>query len=411
MKNIYSVSQVNQYIKSLISEDYFLSRIYVRGEVSNCKYHSSGHIYFTLKDRGGAVACVMFAGSRASGLKFRLSEGQQVIVLGNINVYERDGRYQLYAREIVMEGFGLLYARYEALKQELNGLGYFDPNHKKPIPYYPKRIGIVTARTGAAIQDMIQISSRRNPYIQLILYPAIVQGEQAAASIVKGIRYLDTLGVDVMIVGRGGGSIEDLWAFNEKEVAQAIFECTTPIISAVGHETDWTIADMVADLRAPTPSAAAEIAVPEWEAIEQRIEDYAYRLKLKMEDRLLFYRQMTARYQMQLKYVSPMNRMNDYRQRLMHMEEDMQYILKDRLKEERHRLAVYCERLSGLSPLRQLERGYAMVSDSDGKSINSVHHVNSGDQIHVRLIDGVMDAVISKAHEASIEGSGEHGKK
>ena len=411
MKNIYSVSQVNQYIKSLISEDYFLSRIYVRGEVSNCKYHSSGHIYFTLKDRGGAVACVMFAGSRASGLKFRLSEGQQVIVLGNINVYERDGRYQLYAREIVMEGFGLLYARYEALKKELNGLGYFDPEHKKSIPYYPKRIGIVTARTGAAIQDMIQISSRRNPYIQLILYPAIVQGEQAAASIVKGIQYLDTLGVDVMIVGRGGGSIEDLWAFNEKEVAQAIFECTTPIISAVGHETDWTIADMVADLRAPTPSAAAEIAVPEWEAIEQRIEDYAYRLKLKMEDRLLFYRQMTARYQMQLKYVSPMNRMNDYRQRLMHMEEDMQYILKDRLKEERHRLAVYCERLSGLSPLRQLERGYAMVSDSDGKSINSVHHVNSGDQIHVRFVDGVMDAVVSKAHEAPIEGSGEHGKK
>ena len=411
MKNIYSVSQVNQYIKSLISEDYFLSRIYVRGEVSNCKYHSSGHIYFTLKDRGGAVACVMFAGARASGLKFRLSEGQQVIVLGNINVYERDGRYQLYAREIVMEGFGLLYARYEALKQELNGLGYFDPNHKKPIPYYPKRIGIVTARTGAAIQDMIQISSRRNPYIQLILYPAIVQGEQAAASIVKGIRYLDTLGVDVMIVGRGGGSIEDLWAFNEKEVAQAIFECKTPIISAVGHETDWTIADMVADLRAPTPSAAAEIAVPEWTAIEQRIEDYAYRLKLKMEECLLFYRQMTARYQMQLKYVSPMNRMNDYRQRLMHMEEDMQYILKDRLKEERHRLAVYCERLSGLSPLRQLERGYAMVSDSDGKSINSVYSVNSGDRIHVRLMDGMIDAVVSEVQEVPIEGSGEHGKK
>ena len=411
MKNIYSVSQVNQYIKSLISEDYFLSRIYVRGEVSNCKYHSSGHIYFTLKDRGGAVACVMFAGSRASGLKFRLSEGQQVIVLGNINVYERDGRYQLYAREIVMEGFGLLYARYEALKKELNGLGYFDPDHKKPIPYYPKRIGIVTARTGAAIQDMIQISSRRNPYIQLILYPAIVQGEQATASIVKGIQYLDTLGVDVMIVGRGGGSIEDLWAFNEKEVAQAIFECKTPVISAVGHETDWTIADMVADLRAPTPSAAAEIAVPEWASIEQRIEDYAYRLKLKMEERLLLYRQMAARYQMQLKYISPMNRMNDYRQRLMHMEEDMQYILKDRLKEERHRLAVYCERLSGLSPLRQLERGYAMVSDSDGKSINSVHHVNSGDRIHVRLMDGMIDAVVSETQEALIEGSGEHGKK
>ena len=234
MKNIYSVSQVNQYIKSLISEDYFLSRIYVRGEVSNCKYHSSGHIYFTLKDRTGAIACVMFAGSRASGLKFRLTEGQQVIVLGNINVYERDGRYQLYAREIIMEGFGRLYAQFEALKKELGDQGYFAQEHKKALPFYPKRIGIVTARTGAAIQDMIHVASRRNPYIQLILYPATVQGEAAAPSIVRGIQYLDALGVDVMIVGRGGGSIEDLWAFNEKEVAEAIYHCNTPLFQRLG---------------------------------------------------------------------------------------------------------------------------------------------------------------------------------
>lgn len=411
MKNIYSVSQVSQYIKSLISEDYFLSRIYVRGEVSNCKYHSSGHIYFTLKDRGGTIACVMFAGSRASGLKFRLAEGQQVIVLGNINVYERDGRYQLYAREIIMEGFGLLYAQYEALKKELNALGYFDPNHKKSIPFYPKRIGIVTARTGAAIQDMLQISARRNPYIQLILYPAIVQGEQAVDSIVRGIRYLDQLGLDVMIVGRGGGSIEDLWAFNEKAVAQAIFECQTPIISAVGHETDWTISDMVADLRAPTPSAAAEMAVPEWAVIQQRIEEYSRRLEMKMEDRLNYYHQMVGRYHMQLKYVSPMSRMNDYRQCLMRMEEDMLQIMKARLKEERHRMTLYCEKISGLSPLRQLERGYAILSDSDGKSIYSVNSVDSGDLIHVRLVDGIIDVVVSETHEIYSEGSGEHGKE
>ena len=408
MKNIYSVSQVNQYVKSLISEDYFLSRIYVRGEVSNCKYHSSGHIYFTLKDRTGAIACVMFAGSRNTGLKFRLSEGQQVIVLGNINVYERDGRYQLYAREIVMEGFGLLYAQFEALKKELGEKGYFAPEHKKQIPFYPKRIGIVTARTGAAIQDMIHITARRNPYIQLILYPAIVQGEQAAASIVKGIHYLDNLGVDVMIVGRGGGSIEDLWAFNEKEVAQAIFECRTPIISAVGHETDWTIADMAADLRAPTPSAAAELAVPEWTGIQQRLEEYSYRLGLKMEERLDYYRQLIMRYQMQLKYVSPMMRMNDYRQRLMHMEDMMQQILKERLTKERHRLAIYCERISGLSPLHQLERGYAMVSDVDGQSVCLAESVDSGDVIHVRFFDGIVDAIVSEIH---LEGSGEHGKK
>ena len=396
MKNIYSVSQVSQYIKSLISEDYFLSRIYVRGEVSNCKYHSSGHIYFTLKDRNGAIACVMFAGSRASGLKFRLTDGQQVIVLGQVNVYERDGRYQLYAREIIMEGFGLLYAQFEALKKELGDKGYFLPEHKKTLPFYPKRIGIVTARTGAAIQDMIHIASRRNPYIQLILYPAIVQGEQAAESIVRGIRYLDQVGVDVMIVGRGGGSIEDLWAFNEKTVADAIYMCETPVISAVGHETDWTIADLVADLRAPTPSAAAELAVPEWEAIEQRLQEYAYRLDMKMEERLNYYKQMVARYQMQLKYVSPMMRMQDYRQRLMRMEEEMQQTLKKRLVDERHRLALYCERISGLSPLKQLERGYAIVSHDDGKSIYSVQDAAMGEKIHVRFSDGVLDAVVSE---------------
>ena len=407
MKNIYSVSQVNQYIKSLISEDYFLSRIYVRGEVSNCKYHSSGHIYFTLKDRNGAIPCVMFAGSRG-GLKFRLTEGQQVIVLGNISVYERDGRYQLYAREIVMEGSGFLYAQFEALKKELDAKGYFASEHKKPIPVYPKRIGIVTARTGAAIQDMIHISARRNPYIQLILYPAIVQGEQAAPSIVRGIEYLDKLGVDVMIVGRGGGSIEDLWAFNESTVAEAIFKCHTPIISAVGHETDWTIADLVADMRAPTPSAAAEIAVPEWRAIEQRMEELERRLVMKMTERLNYYRQRLNQYQMQLRYVSPSARVNDYRQQLMHAEDQMQQILKERFMRERHRLALCCERISGLSPLKQLERGYAIASKPDGQAVYGVRDVDLNEEIHVRFLDGYLNAVVKEKH---MEGSGEDGKR
>ena len=407
MKNIYSVSQVNQYIKSLISEDYFLSRIYVRGEVSNCKYHSSGHIYFTLKDRNGAIPCVMFAGSRG-GLKFRLTEGQQVIVLGNISVYERDGRYQLYAREIVMEGSGFLYAQFEALKKELDAKGYFASEHKKPIPVYPKRIGIVTARTGAAIQDMIHISARRNPYIQLILYPAIVQGEQAAPSIVRGIEYLDKLGVDVMIVGRGGGSIEDLWAFNESTVAEAIFKCHTPIISAVGHETDWTIADLVADMRAPTPSAAAEIAVPEWRAIEQRMEELERRLVMKMTERLNYYRQRLNQYQMQLRYVRPSARVNDYRQQLMHAEDQMLQILKERFMRERHRLALCCERLSGLSPLKQMERGYAIASKSDGRAVYGVCDVDLNEEIHVRFLDGYLNAVVKEKH---MEGSGEDGKR
>ena len=260
MKNVYTVREVNAYIKNMFAQDFMLNRIYVKGEVSNVKYHTSGHIYFSLKDESGTIACVMFAGQR-SGLSFRMSEGQQVIVLGSIRVYERDGKYQLYAREIVLDGAGLLYEKFQALKKELEEMGMFAPEYKKPIPRYAFRVAVVTASTGAAVRDIIQISHRRNPYVQLLLCPAQVQGEGAADSIVKAIRTVDEAGVDVMIVGRGGGSMEDLWAFNEEKVARAVFDCRTPVISAVGHETDTTIIDYVADLRAPTPSAAAELAV------------------------------------------------------------------------------------------------------------------------------------------------------
>ena len=259
-QNVYTVGQVNSYIKNIFDQDYMLRRIYVSGEVSNCKYHPSGHIYFSLKDAEGTISCVMFAGSRR-GLAFPMRDGDNVIVGGSISVYERDGKYQIYAKEITKEGSGLLYEKYLALKAELEEMGMFAPEYKKRIPTYIRRLGIVTAPTGAAVQDIRNISARRNPYVQLILYPALVQGEGAVSSIVNGIRALDALGVDVIIVGRGGGSIEDLWAFNEEEVARAIFECETPVISAVGHQTDTTIADFVADLRAPTPSAAAELAV------------------------------------------------------------------------------------------------------------------------------------------------------
>ena len=407
MKNIYSVSQVNRYIKSLISEDYFLSRIYVRGEVSNCKYHSSGHIYFTLKDREGAIPCVMFAGPR-NGLKFRLTEGQQVIVLGNISVYERDGRYQLYAREIVMEGRGLLYQQYEALKKELESKGYFAPERKKSIPLFPERIGIVTAPTGAAIQDMCHISARRNPYVQLILYPAIVQGDAAADSIVRGIERLDRESVDIIIIGRGGGSIEDLWAFNEKKVAEAIYRCKTPVISAVGHETDVTISDFAADLRAPTPSAAAELAVPEWTEICRRISDGQRRLEMKMDAQLSRYRSMAEQYRLRLKQVSPAARISEYRQRLMDAEETVTLLVTDKVKDGRHRLALYSEKLSGLSPLRQLERGYAILSDDDGKDIHSAGSVSEGQKMKVRMADGWLKAEVREVH---LKGAGEHGKR
>ena len=277
MKNVYSVGQVNTYIKNMFAQDFMLQRISVKGEVSNCKYHTSGHIYFTIKDAAGTLNAVMFAGSR-KGLKFQMKEGDQVVVTGSVEVYERDGKYQIYAREIELDGAGNLYQKFEALKQELEEMGMFAAEYKQPIPSYAMKIGVVTAPTGAAVQDIRNISLRRNPYVQIILYPALVQGEGAADSIVKGIRMLDEAGVDVMIVGRGGGSIEDLWAFNEEKVARAIFDCRTPVISAVGHETDFTIADFVADLRAPTPSAAAELAVAQYGKLVENAAGFRERL-------------------------------------------------------------------------------------------------------------------------------------
>ena len=285
MKHVYSVGQVNKYIKNMFAQDFMLHHISIRGEVSNCKYHSSGHIYFTMKDADGTINAVMFAGSRREGLKFPMKEGDRVVVTGSVEVYERDGRYQIYARTIERDGEGNLYLKFEALKRELEEMGMFAEEYKQPIPTYAKTVGIVTAETGAAIQDIRNIAGRRNPYLQVILYPALVQGEGAAQSIVKGIRMLDEAGVDVIIVGRGGGSIEDLWAFNEESVARAIFECTTPVISAVGHETDFTIADFVADLRAPTPSAAAELAVDEFRSVLENFRMYGDRLQRAMNSK------------------------------------------------------------------------------------------------------------------------------
>lgn len=298
---IYSVGQVNTYIKNMFSQDFMLNRISIKGEVSNCKYHTSGHIYFSLKDETGTLSCVMFAGQR-KGLGFAMKNGDKVVAEGSVSVYERDGKYQLYARSITLEGAGLLYERYLALKKELEEMGMFSQEYKQPIPAYVKKVGIVTAPTGAAIQDIRNIAGRRNPYVQLILYPALVQGEGAKESIVKGIETLDAWGVDVIIVGRGGGSIEDLWAFNEEEVARAIFHCQTPIISAVGHETDTTIADFVADLRAPTPSAAAELAVADVRQLLETLRAYRQKLTFGMENQIYSLRQRMKQYEMKLEY-------------------------------------------------------------------------------------------------------------
>ena len=394
MKNAYSVGQVNRYVKNMFTQDFFLQKIYVKGEVSNCKYHTSGHIYFSLKDETGTMSCVMFAGHRR-GLAFSMKDGDKVIVGGSVDVYERDGRYQLYAKEITLEGAGALYERYLALKQELEEMGMFAGEYKQPIPKFIRRLGVVTAPTGAAIQDIRNISYRRNPYLQIILYPALVQGAGAAESIVKGIRMLDGLNVDVIIVGRGGGSIEDLWAFNEEIVARAIFECRTPVISAVGHETDFTIADFVADLRAPTPSAAAELAVNDYRSVVESVSVYRQRMYRAMSTRLDFYRSRLANFSTKFGYLSPEYRLREQRQRLADVESSLQNAMEGKLKENRHRLSLYVERFTGLSPLRKLNQGFSYVADQEKRTLTSVKQVKNGDTIYISVTDGTIEAKVN----------------
>ena len=391
MKNVYSVKQVNAYIKNMFTQDFMLSRIYVKGEVSNCKYHTSGHIYFSLKDESGSIACIMFAGQRG-GLSFRMQDGQQVIALGSITAYERDGKYQLYAKEILLDGAGLLHEKFEALKKELGEMGMFAPEYKKPIPRFAKRIGIVTAPTGAAIRDIMNVSFRRNPYVQLILYPALVQGDGAAASIVKGIEMLDRQNVDVIIVGRGGGSIEDLWAFNEEPVARAIFNARTPIISAVGHETDTTIADYVADMRAPTPSAAAELAVFEYQAVATYLEEKRLKLKRTLLQKVQIERMKMDRYRLKLTYLHPRNKLREQQQRSVEIEQKLRNLMERRMSDAKQKLAIRIERMKGASPLAKLNQGFSYVASNQGTVVKSTSSVKKGDLLSIYMTDGIVRA-------------------
>ncbi len=393
MQNIYTVAQINSYIKNMFTQDYMLQSVLVKGEVSNCKYHSSGHIYFTLKDAKGTIACVMFASYR-NGMDFQMREGQQVVVGGSVDVYERDGKYQLYARQIQLDGAGALYERYERLKLALEERGMFAPQYKQPIPGYIRTLGVVTAATGAAVRDIMNIAGRRNPYVQIILYPAIVQGDAAPASIVNGIHALERMDVDVIIVGRGGGSIEDLWAFNEEVVAQAIFDCPVPVISAVGHETDTTIADFVADLRAPTPSAAAELAVYDIGHLEDRLEEYACTLQHMCRKVIRHYRQEVEQYSVRMRYLSPLNTIRTKRTQALSLEERLQNLMERRLRDGRHRLALYVEQMKGLSPLDKLNQGYAYVADDTGRTLTSVGQVDVGDRMTVYVKDGSLQAQV-----------------
>ena len=391
MAGVYSVSQVNAYIKNMFAQDFVLSRISIKGEVSNCKYHTSGEMYFTLKDGLAAIQAVMFA-SRRGGLDFELRDGQQVVVKGSVEVYERDGRYQLYASQIALDGAGDLFRRFEKLRNELEEMGMFAPEYKRPIPKFARTVGVVTASTGAAIRDIINISSRRNPYVQLVLYPARVQGEGAAESIARGIEVLDRMGLDVIIAGRGGGSIEDLWAFNEEIVARAIFRCSTPVISAVGHETDVTIADYVADLRAPTPSAAAELAVFDFGQFEAQLRGAKELLARGLKRKIDGVRYQTEQYRLKLRLHDPQRQINEKRQRLVSAEDELKRLMERRLSDCRHRLALMSGRLHGQSPLEKLSRGFGFITDEEGRRVDHAASVRPGDRLSIRLADGQIEA-------------------
>lgn len=402
MQKVYSVGQINTYIRNMFTQDFVLNRVSVRGEISNLKYHTSGHIYFTLKDASAAIACVMFAGARG-GLAFRMSNGQQVVVDGAVNVYERDGKYQLYATKIRQDGAGELYEKFLELKEELEEMGMFAPEYKQPIPKFVRRLGVVTAPTGAAIRDIINIATRRNPGIRIILYPAKVQGEGAAESVAAGLAALDALGVDVIIVGRGGGSIEDLWAFNEETVARAIFSCHTPVISAVGHETDTTIADFVADLRAPTPSAAAELAVADVTAWLQALDEDALQLQRIMQRMIKDARSRLRECELRMRYAKPQQRLMQQKQRLDEYEERLRRAMQSLLEQTRHQLALIEERLRRFSPYEKLESGYGCILTEDGRRIRSVSQVAPGEVVQIYLADGRMTARIQEVKESKVD--------
>ncbi len=380
-KNVYTVGQVNAYIKNMFTQDFMMNRIYVKGEVSNCKYHTSGHIYFTLKDETGSLHAVLFAGNR-KGLAFDMRNGDNVIVLGSISVYERDGKYQLYAREILLDGAGLLYQRFEALKRELEEMGMFAPEYKQPIPQYIKTLGIVTAPTGAAIRDIQNITGRRNPYVQTILYPALVQGDGAAASIVNGIHALERLGVDVMIIGRGGGSMEDLWAFNEEIVARAIFECS---------------------VRAPTPSAAAELAVYDVRQLQGQLLTIRMELNRRLDEKLQYCREKMEQFERSVKLFSPASRLNDRRQMAADLAEKLEFIMRQRLTASRHELELYAGKLDAMSPARKLSQGYAFVSDKAGRGIQDVDHLQQGDILNIHMMNGRVKAQVCEISKTTVE--------
>jgi exodeoxyribonuclease VII large subunit len=393
MKHIFSVTQINSYIHRIFESDYALKKIYLKGEVSNCKYHSSGHIYFTLKDEKSTLRCVMFSSDRFKGLAFHLEDGQLIEACGNISVYEQAGTYQLYVRKIELAGAGELYVRYERLKQELAEKGYFDFERKKPLPAYPEKIGIVTALTGAAIEDIRSIARRRNQTVQLYLYPAKVQGEGASAEIARGIRYFNKAGVDIIIIGRGGGSIEDLWAFNEMPVADAIYEADTPIISGTGHEVDMTIADYCADVRAATPSAACELAIPDMQSVFTKLSNYREALDMQVEQRCAQLRQQMILLQRQLEAGRPDRKLLKYKLLYERLENRLSQAIKEKYRSRQQMFSRYVDQLSGLAPTNRLKGGYAFAQTKNGRPVASIEQLEKEVPFSLTFSDGEAEVI------------------
>lgn len=389
-----TVSELNSYVKKKIDGDEFLNNVYVKGEISNCKLHYTGHIYFTLKDEKSLIKCVMFK-SYTPHLTFIPKDGMKVMVFGSVSVFERDGVYQIYVKAMKEDGIGTLYEAYEKLKAKLEAEGLFDSSHKKPIPQFPNKIGVLTASTGAVIRDIINVSTRRNPNVHITLLPVPVQGPTAAEAIVKGIKKMnDEKIADVIILGRGGGSLEDLWPFNEEIVARAIYDSEIPIISAVGHETDFSISDFVADLRAPTPSAAAELAVPNIDDVKYTISQIENRYKILLKKKIELKKLQFEKCMQSKGFKDPLNRVNEKRMLIDNDVKNLCNLIKIKMSNFETLLTKNITKIDGLSPLKIMARGY-LISEKDGRIVKSVKSLNQNDDIQLQYFDGVAKATIN----------------
>jgi len=395
-KNIFTVAELNEYMKSLLENDYVLGNIYVKGEISNFTNHKTGHFYFTVKDDKSVLKAVMFGGS--SKLKFMPENGMKVILHGRISLFVRDGQYQIYCDDIEPDGVGSLYIAFEQLKAKLESEGLFDVRHKKPLPKVPLAIGIITSPTGAAIRDMINVITRRFPMAKIVLFPTLVQGANAPQQLASGIKFFNaTKDVDVIIIGRGGGSIEELWAFNDENLARVVFASKIPVISAVGHETDFTICDFAADLRAPTPSAAAELAVPDTGELKKQLDNVEKKMELLLSGKIKNYRERIKNYENSNVLKNPMNIIDDKRMNILHMEKNLTAQIKIILSGKQSQFVMYSSKLEALNPLSVLTRGYSVVyKDEDKKIVKKLEDVEINSEISVKLSDGFVDAQVVK---------------